>query len=179
MGAHVSSLPRTSVLPQVFIILWLLVCCWLPLSTGPVSSFYRSGHSCVTKVTAEDFKLGQMEGKHPPPHSRHKRVSPLFLKPLGIDSLCATLPLPFWVSSIHASFLFLLRSRWLGPAVLRPVVTHTQRKPRRKTAEWREFTGNWRLIFDLRNLHFKYVLNMGVIFNVCFLKAAPALKRRI
>lgn len=147
MGAHVSSLPRTSVyyLKSVYHIV-LHVCCWVPFSTVWVSFFYRSCHSSVT--TAENFQLGQMEGKHPSPHSHPKCVSPLFLKPVGIDSLCATLPLPFCVSSIHASFLFLLRSRWVAPAVLRPVVTHRERKPqksspsRRKTAEWRGFTGN-------------------------------------
>lgn len=132
---------------KVFIILWLRVCCWLPFATVWVSFLYRSCHSDVTKVTAENFKLGQMQGKHPSPHSRHKCVSPLFLKPVGIDSLCATLPLPFCVSSIHASFLFLIRSRWVAPAVLRPVVTHRERKPQkssrsRSKTEWREFTGN-------------------------------------
>lgn len=40
----------------------------------------------------------------------------------GTDSLCPPLPLPFSVTSLHTSFLFPLRSGWVPPAGLWPVV---------------------------------------------------------
>lgn len=126
MGAHVSSLPRTSVcyLKSVY---HIVAACVL---LGTIKSSLGELLLSILPQLRHKGNCWKLQARTNA-NIRHKCVSPLFSKPLGIDSLCATLPLPFCVSSIHASFLFLLRSRWVAPAVLLPVVTHAERKPQK------------------------------------------------